>query len=107
VATPAPLRRSLARRGPRALNGATETLATPGAGRLEQSVYTPVAPGAGRRAIRIASGKRSFAAAVTGQLKLRLTAAGRRKLHKVKNVKLAIVTRFTHATARRSLSRSG
>ena len=74
------LRGTLRRRGLGGLGGATQTLATPVAGRLEQLVYTPSATA--KKRTLLAKARRTFAAAGTGKLTLRLTAAGRRKLRK-------------------------
>ena len=90
------LRGTLRRRGLGGLGGATQTLATPVPGRLEQLVYTPSATA--RKRTLLAKAGRTFAAAGTGKLTLRLTAAGRRKLRKATRLKLAIVTRFTPRT---------
>ena len=90
------LRGTLRRRGLGGLGGATQTLATPVPGRLEQAVYTPSA--SARKRTLLAKARRTFAAAGTGKLTLRLTAAGRRKLRTATRLKLAIVTRFTPQT---------
>jgi hypothetical protein len=80
-----PLISRLKRRGPRALSGARLTITIPSAGRLEQTV---------RAGSVIATAKRSFAAAGTGALTLRLNAKGRRQIRRG-TLKLTIVTRFT------------
>ena len=80
------LRRALVARGLGALAGLTEKFLAPGAGKLEQQIFTPAAPrtalAASARPVRIASASRTFAAAGTGTMKLRLTAAGRRAVHR-------------------------
>jgi hypothetical protein len=91
------LRAALTRRGPAALKGATETLTTPDAGKLEQQISMRQG---GKRTL-VAAGRRTFAAPGTGKLALRLTAAGRRALRKQARLKLAIVTRFTPLSGRR------
>ena len=90
------LRGTLRQRGLGGLGGATQTLATPVPGRLEQAVYTPSATA--KKRTLLAKARRTFAAAGTGKLTLRLTAAGRRKLRTATRLKLAIVTRFTPQT---------
>jgi hypothetical protein len=91
------LRAALKRRGPVALKGATETLTTPDAGKLEQQVS---ARQGGKRTL-VAAGRRTFAAPGTGKMALRLTAAGRRVLRKPARLNLAVVTRFTPLSGRR------
>jgi hypothetical protein len=92
------LRKAVGARGLRALNGLTETFAAPAAGRLVQQVYSPTAPkGAipARAASKLlATGQASFTAAGPGNVKLKLTAAGRRALRRNGTTKLAVVTRF-------------
>jgi hypothetical protein len=101
----APLRRKLKRKGLAALKGAREVLTVNVPGTLKQTVYTPRAPRAAltskAKAVLIASGKRKFAAAGTGTLRLRLTPAGRRTIRRAprrtKSTRVAIVTRFVPA----------
>jgi hypothetical protein len=92
---------ALQRRGLRALDGAAETFQAPSAGRLEQQVYVPSAPRgalpAAAKIALVASGSRSFTAAVNGRVTLKVTAAGRRVVRRKRAgaVRLQIVTRFT------------
>jgi hypothetical protein len=92
------LRRTLLARGLGALGSLTERFMAPNAGKLEQQIFTPSAPrtalAASTRAVRLATAVRTFAAAGAGTVRLTLTAAGRRAVHRARSLKLAIVTRF-------------
>jgi hypothetical protein len=93
------LTKALGRRGFGALTSTVQTFTVPGPGLLEQKVYSPAAPkassaAASRKPVMIASARHRFAAAGTGTLRLKLTAAGRRAIRHAKSLKLAIVTRF-------------
>jgi hypothetical protein len=87
------------RHGVAALTSVTERLTAAGPGVLQQQVFTPRAPrsalAARTRPLLLASGRRAFAAAGRGTLKLHLTAAGRRTIRRGRRVALEIVTRFT------------
>ncbi len=95
----AKLTSALRRTGLAALTDTRQVVTVAAPGRLTQSVYTPSAPRSATnskvRAVLIAQATRTFKAAGTGTVKLRLTAAGRRQLRRAKSLKLDIVTRFT------------
>jgi hypothetical protein len=92
------LRKTLRSRGTRALHGLSESFAAPAAGRVAQQIYSPTAPAAGSSFRLLATGATRVATARAAKLKLKLTAAGRRALHRAGTVKLVVISRFTPAT---------
>lgn len=93
------LRASMLARGLGAIAGVTERFTAPSAGKLEQQIFTPSAPrtalAASVRPVPIATAVRTFAAAGAATVKFKLTAAGRRAIHRARSLKLSVVTRFT------------
>ena len=93
------LARILRRRGLAGLSGAHQTFDAAEAGVVDQKIYAPSRPVAAARAQRgrvlIASGRRVFPTAGTGTMRVRLTAAGRRRVRRAHKLKLTILTRFT------------
>jgi hypothetical protein len=96
----ASLHAGLRSRGLGALARTRQRFDAPGPGTLQQRVYTPSAPrsatGAQRRKpVLLATARRIVRAAGVTTLRLRLTAAGKRRARRAARTKLAVVTRFT------------
>ena len=90
---------SLRRRGLAALRSSVEQLAVPGPGVLSQRVmFAPAAKRrGGSRRVLVASGRQRLGSAGPAELRLRLTAAGRRHARRKTRGTVVLVTRFRPA----------